>query len=93
MSSKMAELPKDESWAISVFFYVIHNEGMYGGYWKREFPDSPPIQGNKMTELNPSNDDPLLDKKIELFCQSVAELLEKIHVRRGTVETFDYIFF
>ena len=39
------------------------------------------IQENEITESNLNNDKPLTDKEIELYCQSVEELLANIHDR------------
>ncbi len=38
-----------------------------------------------MTKAIRSNNNTLLDKKIELFCQSSAELLASIHARCGNM--------
>ncbi len=45
-----------------------------------------------MTESELSGYNFALDKKIELFCKDVSELLDRIHARYGEVEIVAYSF-
>jgi hypothetical protein len=48
--------------------------------------------GNNMTEYELYGYNFLIDNKIEMFCNGVSELLDKIHARYGDVDIVAYSF-